>query len=134
VANWILGVSVAPLIGVAVGVIAQRVPMPELARSVAAVFLTWVLTTIVLIWLTIQFRILGPDTLISLGFENAVALGAACVAAAILHVALGYAAPALPWLVQHRPTMLAGSIGLYLGVTHLRVMAVLAKLPPVNEL
>ena len=132
--NWVLGIGVIPLIGVAVGVVAERVPMPNLARSVAAVFVTWVLTTIVLIWLTIQFRILGPDTSMSVGLENAAALGAACIAAAILHAGLSYAASSLPFLVQHRPTILAGSIGLYLGVTHVRVLAVLAKLPPMNEL
>jgi hypothetical protein len=132
--NWVLGIGVFPLIGVAVGVIAERVPMPDVVRSVAAVFVTWVLTTVVVIWLTIQFRVLGPDIVIGMGFENAAALGAACVAAAILHAGLSYAASALPFLVQHRPIILAGSIGLYLGVTHVRVMAELARVPPINEL
>ena len=132
--NWVLGIGVIPLIGVAVGVVAERVPMPDLVRSVAAVFGSWVLTTILLIWMTIQFRLMGPDTVLSIGLENVAALGAACVAAAILHVVLGYAASALPLLVQHRPTILAGSIGLYLGVTHVRVMAALAQLPPMTEL
>ena len=132
--NWVLGFGVIPLIGLAVGAIAERVPMPDLARSVAAVFVAWVLTAIVLIWLTIQFRLMGPNTTLAIGLENVAALGAASVAAAILHVVLGYAASAPPVLVEHRPMVLAGSIGLYLGVTHVRVMAVLAKLPPMNEL
>jgi hypothetical protein len=132
--NWVLGIGVIPLIGVAVGVIAERVPMPDLVRSVASVFVSWVLTTILLIWLTIRFRLMGPDTIVSIGLENAAAPVVACVVVAILHVVLGYAASALPLVVQHRPIVLAGSIGLYLGVTHVRIVSVLAKLPPMTEL
>ena len=134
--NWILGIGVAPLIGVMVGLLAERVPMPDLARSMAAAFVSQILITAMLIWVTIRFRLMGPDTVISIGPVRAQAawLGVVCAAAAVLHVAAGHAESVMPFVAHHRPTILAGSLGLCMGLSHARTMAVLNQLPACNEL
>ena len=134
--SWILGIGVAPLIGVMVGLLAERVPMPELARIIAAALVSWILITAMLIWVTIRFRLTGPDSLISIGPVHAQAawLGVVCAGAAVLHVALGPAESVMPFVAHHRPTILSGSLGLWMGISHARAMALLNQLPACNEL
>ena len=130
--NWVLGIAVGTLAGMAAGWLAERAPVPALVQSVSAAFVAGIASGILLIWLSHRLRLKGTaDVFYGIGLENLALQAALCAIAAGLHVMIGYYASS-PAVLAHRPMLLGSVVGLYAGVEHARVMDWLARFPPMS--
>lgn len=132
--NWVLGIAVGTLAGMAAGWLAERAPVPALVQSVSAAFVGGIASGILLIWLSHRLRLKGTADVFfyGIGLENLALQAALCAIAAGLHVMIGYHASSQT-VLAHRPMLLGSVVGLYAGVVHARVMDWLARFPPMSS-
>ncbi len=127
--NWFLGMLIGPPVGLAIGWLTELTPMPALAQSVTAVFVTIVSTTVVIIWLSHRLKLEGTvGVYYGIGFDDLGRVLATLLVAAALHEAMRFVAPSTGWVLDHRPLWLAAATGVYVGVWHAKTLDLLARL------
>ena len=129
--NWTYAGVVGVFLGLAVGVGACQFRVPPLVQSIAAVLAAVLLSSALMWFLGLRYPVLFGDVgdgYFGFGVENLLYLGVLLALGAVLHVALGVFATALPWVSGYRPVILGGAAGLYSAVSVARALDSLSRL------